>query len=227
MARTSAGRLFRRMAIPVAIVGGLSIVAMRPLPLTPLAEARRDGSVWAKANVSSLPSTLTEMSSLSMVKRQAAMRELPVSKRAAVWEEHLNSFVLPLDQLTPMQRRVRDEAGPLNDAQVQLIRYAIAQLPLVFAHSPLDSAGLKVAAALCDSVKKVFAIKQSLPIFQSVGPIDSSYLKMLRPNKPEPHPDSARHAANASTNQGQNRSSVFVQHKGAWPRPPAGPVLCA
>lgn len=106
---------------------------------------------WVQANADRLPTTMAEMSRFSMTYRRVIQNALPRETRAALWREHMESFLAP-------------ESG-LNDAQRAAVREVIARLPALHA----EGADPAERRALAKRMKTIFPRELGAQIFNRLG----------------------------------------------------------
>ena len=135
---------------------------------------------WARANVTSLPTSLDAMSRFPYVVRKAVFSELSVAQRKALWQEQFDAFLTPPEARSVAQRRVT-EALPrqLSEWQLQAIAAERDSLDSLFDPTINDSERGLRSARMCMRNSAVFSREEKAIIFVWLGGKDSSY---ARPN---------------------------------------------
>ena len=109
---------------------------------------------WVKRHAHELPRTLTEISRYPIPFRKAIAAELDAPTRAALWREHVETFLGPGSELTEPQRA--------------LLTDAIGELPVIFGAD--RSEGPSRARALEDRMRQLITREQASRIFGTLGP---------------------------------------------------------
>jgi hypothetical protein len=168
-------RLNRRVLVSVtlgvSLMGATTIAATRTLPPESLGYALAKTRAWAQENPGTLPTTLSAISAYSIDYRKAIQTQLSQSQRAALWREQLNTFLLPAESLSPIQRRmVTDIGAPLTEGQRLVIRAARDSIDLVFDTTLAVQTRDSLSQRLCERGRTVFSRRQSERIFATLGP---------------------------------------------------------
>lgn len=170
-------RTRKRLAAILPVLTVLAVIATaasRPFPVNKRAVDIQNGMLWANANKGHLPTSLEEVAALSPGYRKAVLinESVTLAQFEALWRGHLESFVKPVGELTPIQHQIRASLGvALTSVQVAFIRNTLDSLHAGLG-APEDTASRKAwAGALCASVKKLFDKSIAGRIFATVGPL--------------------------------------------------------
>jgi hypothetical protein len=141
--------------------------------------ARTDAKKWALAT-SVMPSTLAELGRLPYEHRRAAVAQMTLAQRRVYLTEHLDAFLLPREQLTPIQAAVLASVGTdLTSSERDLIRWARDTLQEVLG-SASDHAGfVRFGEVLCQKARARFTPRTQQLVFGRIGPPDPAYERML------------------------------------------------
>jgi hypothetical protein len=172
------------------IVGGVlvvgfaiaSIAAWRPEPPTQSQLVREEAVLWAQTHRDAFPTTFTAYALLSSPMRKAIYQELSSPARQVLWQEHLDAYLLPDDQLSPVQRRmVRELDKPLTARQKTLIQeLRDSVLPRAFQVGLSDEQRQQAAGRLCEVGQVHLGRTKAYQILGNMGPIDSSFTALVR-----------------------------------------------
>jgi hypothetical protein len=165
---------------PLVALMSLSVVAAtRPVELSEAGKAKAAADAWVAAHRGSLPRDWEGIVKYPMMHRKAILRELSLAEKKEFWKHHLESFVLPVEHLTPGQRDVLAALpSPLNGDQQAFIRSAIGKLDLVFDPARTVDQRREVAAAFCSRKVTVLPPGDAPLILGTAGPRDTAYRRM-------------------------------------------------
>jgi hypothetical protein len=109
---------------------------------------------WARQNPDRIPTTLAELSTYPVAFRRVLVNIVTPEQRTALWREHLESFI--------------GADSTLDDAQRQLVRDAIEELPMLFGG---DRAVFEERAKAFEArMKDVLTREQAYHMFGMIGP---------------------------------------------------------
>jgi hypothetical protein len=174
-----------RKTVGAVLVGGFaaaSIAAWRPEAPTQSQLLREEAVVWVQAHRDAFPTTFTAYASLPSPMRKAIYQELSWPARQALWQEHLDAYLLPDDLLSPIQRRTLHELDkPLTARQKTLIQeLRDSVLPRAFQLGLSDGQRRQVAGRLCEMGQVHLGRTKAYQILGNLGPIDSSFTALIR-----------------------------------------------
>lgn len=109
---------------------------------------------WVARHRGELPRTLEELARYPIPFRKAIAAAVGPERRAALWHEHLETFLAPDAELTAPQR--------------ELVRDAIAEFPVIFGGE--RSEGERRMRALEDRMRVLITREQAHRIFGTLGP---------------------------------------------------------
>ncbi|MBY0491024.1 MAG: bacteriocin fulvocin C-related protein [Gemmatimonadaceae bacterium] len=170
MTRQSAWRAWLGVAtfcgIALLGVGAIGYISKPPTPTKEVQD-------WLKLSSNVRPTTLSGIAAQPERRRRPLIAMLSAEEKVALWREHLSSFVLPSEQLSPAQRAIRLAfRDSLSEAQIAQIRFAIERLPDVFDERKPLAARQKVANELCTFNRTLFSRAQAGAIFATIGVSD-------------------------------------------------------
>jgi hypothetical protein len=158
-----------------ALWGGLvSVVSATALTYVGSGATRLNPSeetkLWLKAHPEVVIKTYDQIAAQPEHRRRELFRSLSLQDRKAAWRQHLESFVLPLDQLTDEQVRTREGLdSSLSTRQLDAIRGVIAQLDNVFADTIATEERRASVTSLCQANSAYFSREMMATIFGSLG----------------------------------------------------------
>lgn len=166
-------------SVAVAGLGLLTMAAVRPdAEQVKRAALQAEGETWADAHKTGLPTTLDGYAVLSTYNRRAVYKRLTVAQQGDLWRQHLVAFVTPVEELSPMQRRIRDALNrPLSDRERRIVDQAIGSIGRIYDSTLTIKQSKELAKSICDSARAAFDETSRRLIFGVLTPV-----RDLRPN---------------------------------------------
>ena len=173
-------------AFGAALVGiffaGLTISALRPEAPTRSQQLRGEAVNWAKSRSESAVTDFDSYSRLPMPHRRALYFQLSWPVREELWRRHIQSFLIPPEQLTPTQKTMVQALGqPLTPREAQFVElWRDSVVERAYKPALTDEQRRAIAGPLCAKAGAILGPERSRLIFGQIGPIDSSYTNLLR-----------------------------------------------
>ncbi len=131
-------------------------------------------AAWVRANRTNLPKSLQQISMYTRPYEIAIVNTLPAPARKELWKEHLEAFVIPAANRTPVQRLIveRADANALSSHQVAMIRGVLSHLDYYF--DSTQSLAARRAALLLAVPREqgAFGLTLSKAVFNQLGPLE-------------------------------------------------------
>jgi len=163
------------LVMPLLAAAALLIAATRSEPVSRRVAEQRAAIAWSKSHRNALPTTYADFAPLAKAYRKAVLHELSVAQQGSLWREHLQTFLEPASELTPLQQSMVHALGtPLNGTQIALVKEALDSLNRIFDSTLTLAQRQAVAAVICDRAKLIFTKSQASLIFATLGPGDST-----------------------------------------------------
>lgn len=157
------------VAVPM-IIGTFAVVtaARWPGPIT----ACQTAAAWVVDHRSELPSTLDGIRRYSKTYQIAILSATPLEARKQMWKEQIESFVSPVDSLTPLQRAIRTavRGADLTDHQRALLRREVSRLNIYFDPSRTVEERQDAIEESAPQLNGAFQPALLAAIFKTLGP---------------------------------------------------------
>lgn len=173
----------RLVAVAATVAVSAALVTAATRPETPSESARIVGEAraWVKANATRLPYEYEALAKLSQPYRAAILTALPADHRTELWKRHLDSFLLPPEQLNATQRETARRLGhtldPRQRALVQLMRDSV--VPKAFDPALTLEQRQAIVTPTCIAGKALLGRQLGFAIVGMVGPLDTAYTAIV------------------------------------------------
>lgn len=168
--------------IVLLLLGVAAISAWRPQSTPKSVRMYQQADEWARNNVAALPRDFPSYATLTMPQRKAAYQLLSWPERKELWQRHVETFLLPAESLTTIQRQVRAALpGPMRPAETALLRVWLDSV-VARAYEPqlTNTQRIAIARPLCEKAKTVLGKQKGLLILGQIGPTDNAWTDLLR-----------------------------------------------
>ena len=139
-------------------------------------------AAWIKANHANLPRSLQQISMYTRPYEIAIVNTLPAAARKELWREHLDAFIIPTANRTPVQRLIveRADANVLTSHQIAMIRGVLGRLDFYFDSTQSLAARRAALLLTVPRVQGAFGLALSKAIFNQLGPVERPLFGAMR-----------------------------------------------
>jgi hypothetical protein len=153
---------------------------MRPEP-TAVSRLQETARNWVSTHRNALPTEFASYATFSYPHRRAIYRELDWATRERLWRAQLETFLLPEERLTPVQREMLlGLEAPLTAKQKAFIQFAVDSV-VAFAYKPnlTKEQRQAIVKRACRAAPAVLGKTGTKRIFGLIGPSDRNYMNAL------------------------------------------------
>lgn len=159
----------------------VTIAAARPAAPTRTELMERDASRWVDTHRKGLPTTYDEYSALSLPVRKNIYRVISWGDRQRLWQQHIEAFLLPENQLSPAQREtVRRLPHPLTATQKAWLRTHLDSVVSRAYDARLTQPQREaIGRRDCKQSKQVLG-DLAFQVIGNLGPLDTAYVSLVK-----------------------------------------------
>lgn len=141
--------------------------------------ATTDAKQWVIEHRTALPSDLEAISTLPYLHRKAVIDSLSLEGRRRLLTEQLDAFLLPVDQLSAVQKRMRAGIGKqFTTAQSHFIEWSRDTLQVILGPRASLPQLTAFSRIVCAEAARVFDPRTQRLVFGTIGPEDPNYVAM-------------------------------------------------